>query len=74
MNIHGDMTYCTCPPELRGTGRCNHVAHQMEDESPAEFLERVEAMQESGELHFESLIQEGDEIVVFTSKKGEDYE
>ena len=60
MNIHGDMTYCTCPPELRGTGRCNHVAHQMEDESPAEFLERVEAMQESGELHFESLIQEGD--------------
>ena len=41
LNVNGDITYCTCPPELRGSGRCNHVAHQNEGESPEEFVERI---------------------------------
>ena len=46
LNVNGDMTYCTCPPDLRGKGRCNHVAHQMENESAADFVQRISEMQE----------------------------
>ena len=41
LNDQGMMTYCTVDPELRGTGKCNHIAHQGVDESAAEFVERV---------------------------------
>lgn len=41
LNDRGELTYCTVPPERRGIGRCNHVAHQNENESVAEFIERV---------------------------------
>ena len=46
LNISGNMTYCVCPPELRGKGRCNHVEHQRDGESPQEFISRVESVQE----------------------------
>ena len=41
LNVHGHITYCTSPPELRGVGRCNHVAHQRSGESPQQFIERI---------------------------------
>ena len=41
LTVDGKMTYCTCPPERRGTGRCNHVAHQNPEETAEEFAERV---------------------------------
>ena len=37
----GRMTYCICDPELRGVGRCNHIAHQKENETEEKFTERV---------------------------------
>lgn len=37
----GRMTYCSAPPEKRGQGRCNHLEHQNEGESEAEFLVRI---------------------------------
>lgn len=46
LNISGNMTYCTCPPEKRGMGRCNHVEHQHDGESPQDFILRVESIQE----------------------------
>lgn len=41
VNVNGDITYCTCTPEMRGTGRCNHVDHQRPGESPEEFINRI---------------------------------
>lgn len=41
MNIEGKLTYCSAPIELRGKGRCNHVAHQKEDESKEDFIKRI---------------------------------
>ncbi len=41
INTSGDLTYCTVPPELRGRGRCNHIAHQNPDETVDQFIERV---------------------------------
>ena len=46
LNENGDMTWCTCEPGQEGKGRCNHVAHQKPDESPAQFAERVSEIQE----------------------------
>lgn len=46
LNINGDMTYCSVPPEMRGKGRCNHIAHKEENETTKEFLERVADLQE----------------------------
>lgn len=43
------MSYCTCPPELRGRGRCNHIAHQNENESAEDFCKRIEELQENQE-------------------------
>lgn len=34
----GKLTYCTAPPDLRGKGRCNHVAHQEDGQTKEEFL------------------------------------
>ena len=41
LNVNGELTYCTSPPELRGHGRCNHVAHQEAGESPEDFVKRI---------------------------------
>lgn len=41
LTVDGRITYCTAPEELRGKGRCNHVAHQNNQEPPAVFLARV---------------------------------
>lgn len=38
----GRLTYCTCPPEKRGQGRCNHVAHQEKGQSVADFIASVD--------------------------------
>lgn len=38
----GRMTYCTCSPDQRGKGRCNHVVHKNEDETGEDFCNRVE--------------------------------
>jgi len=40
--IDGRITYCTCEPEQRGKGRCNHVLHQEEGESAQAFVERAQ--------------------------------
>lgn len=41
LNDKGQLTYCSVPPDKRGSGRCNHVDHQREGENVAEFIERV---------------------------------
>ena len=41
VNVNGDITYCTVSPEMRGKGRCNHIAHQNPNETPQEFVERI---------------------------------
>ena len=46
LNKNGDITYCTCPEELRGTGRCNHIAHQNINESSQDFITRINEQQE----------------------------
>lgn len=63
LNTNGDMTYCTCPPEMRGKGRCNHIAHQEVGETTAEFLARAETIEIQKP---KPLIPEGDVLV--TSK------
>ena len=50
VNINGDITFCTCPPELRGTGRCNHIAHQNEGESSDDFVKRISEMSRKAKL------------------------
>lgn len=37
----GRLTNCTADPDKRGIGRCNHVAHQEEGETDANFAIRV---------------------------------
>lgn len=37
----GRLTYCTCSPEKRGTGRCNHKFHQKDGESAQDFAKRA---------------------------------
>lgn len=38
----GRVTFCTAPEELRGKGRCNHVAHQRPDQSASDFINSIE--------------------------------
>lgn len=42
LDVNGNLGWCVCPPELRGNGRCNHIAHQMEGETVDHFIERIE--------------------------------
>lgn len=42
LKTDGSLSYCIAPPELRGKGRCNHIAHQEEGESPTDFIDRIE--------------------------------
>ena len=41
LNDKGEMTYCSSPIDRRGEGRCNHIAHQKENESVEEFTKRM---------------------------------
>jgi hypothetical protein len=41
LTVDGNITYCTAPEDMRGKGRCPHVAHQMVNESDAQFLGRI---------------------------------
>lgn len=64
LNTEGKLTYCTCAPDQRGKGRCNHVAHQMENESPEEFCERVSKFANYIRLSYSEkidLLSKGDE-------------
>lgn len=40
LTIDGKLTYCTAPPDKRGIGRCNHIAHKEEGQSDEEFIRR----------------------------------
>ncbi len=44
VNVNGDITYCTVEPEYRGTGHCNHIAHQNPGESTSDFIKRIDEM------------------------------
>ena len=41
LTVDGQLTFCSATPENRGKGRCNHVGHQEDGQTPAEFLESV---------------------------------
>ena len=45
LNKNGDITYCSVEPEMRGRGRCNHIAHQENNESVEHFIERISVLQ-----------------------------
>lgn len=49
--IDGRVTYCTCPPEQRGKGRCNHVFHQEEGETESQFMERIQQTESISSYH-----------------------
>lgn len=49
VNTNGDITYCTVPPESRGKGRCNHIAHQNIGESTQDFIARIDSLREEVE-------------------------
>lgn len=50
----GGLSYCTAAPEDRGRGRCNHVNHQEEGQTTAEFVDMVEKMiAQDGENKFD---------------------
>ena len=38
----GRITFCSAPEDQRGKGRCNHIAHQSEGQSSAEFIASIE--------------------------------
>lgn len=38
----GKITYCTAPEEMRGKGRCNHIAHQTSEQSVEDFISSIE--------------------------------
>lgn len=47
VNVNGDITYCTVAPEMRGKGRCNHIAHQNDGESTQDFIQRINNLRQS---------------------------
>lgn len=38
----GRITYCTAPEDMRGVGRCNHIAHQKPGQSSSDFISSIE--------------------------------
>ena len=42
MTTDGKLTYCTSSDDNMGKGRCNHIAHQKNRQSPEAFLEYAE--------------------------------
>lgn len=51
VTIDGRVSYCTCAPDQRGKGRCNHVFHQEEGESESDFMARIEIQEEIACYH-----------------------
>lgn len=41
MTTDGKLTYCSATEENLGKGRCNHVGHARNDESPEYFSKRM---------------------------------
>lgn len=41
----GNMTYCTASPKERGKRRCNHIAHQKDNESQEQFIDRISSIE-----------------------------
>ena len=41
LTVDGHLTYCTASEERIGKGRCNHVDHQVANESEGQFAERI---------------------------------
>lgn len=39
----GQLTYCTADDEHIGRGRCNHLAHQLKNETCEDFIRRMES-------------------------------
>ena len=62
LNVNGQLTYCTVPPEKRGVGRCNHVEHQEEGESVQDFVERVSGKVVVESYHEDYVAQQGQEF------------
>lgn len=58
----GELTYCSAPPELRGKGRCNHIAHQEPGEKEVSFLERINPIIKEIEFSKEQEIEEAEVI------------
>lgn len=52
LNIRGELTYCSAPPEFRGKGRCNHIAHAEIGEEPKDFFNRIENLRKEAEDDF----------------------
>jgi hypothetical protein len=50
LNNLGQLTYCTCPIELRGKGRCNHLYHKQEGEKTSEFINKMNDVIRSGKF------------------------
>ena len=50
LNKDGLLTYCTCPPEFVGKGRCNHVAHIEEGQDVAAFVRSIDEKAATGEI------------------------
>lgn len=56
----GELSYCSAPPEMRGKGRCNHVAHQEDGESDDNFLIRVsDEVRDEEQADSSRMFQEG---------------
>lgn len=41
LTTDGRITVCTASPENVGKGRCNHLEHQLDDESSKDFIDRL---------------------------------
>lgn len=37
----GELTYCTAPEDMRGRGRCNHIAHIQKGQSVDDFIKSI---------------------------------
>lgn len=54
LNEDGVLSICTVSPERRGFGRCNHVAHQKENQSVEDFINSVnDLIKNDGEIEEE---------------------
>ena len=57
----GRLTYCVSPEDQRGKGRCNHVAHQKEGQSVADFIGEIKdnSLNDSNKKDLEAIRQDG---------------
>ena len=61
LTTDGRLTYCVSPEEQRGKGRCNHVAHQKEGQSVADFIEEIKdsSLNDSNKKDLEAVKKNG---------------